>query len=342
MKIVLKAVGLVLVLGGVAAYKLDLWQPLVEAVQPTAIAAAAAPSPEEVAMNAKLEPFIDCINGVDSAWRERYPQYTQAYGVFLKGGPAPSILGRFYLTMAGDRYAGAKTCLHALEQAVDATPADATLDAAGRVYVNTLSDLLPRVMAIDEYYQQQDYRDDNKARGRTLHAEIVPLFDTLFAASDDMRDVISARNLARQRKALDEMARVSGQDIWWHSENIMLQARVAVDGIEREMAAEAPSREALQALETTYTEAYDAAKAYGDAHRESLVKNTGLDPFWYALERHATTLLGNIKTVRRNVAEKPSKVSPRDLESVITAFNGLVEEYNRRIAMRRTYERSMR
>lgn len=342
MNIVLKVGGVAAVVCGVVVYKLGLWEPLVAAVQPQAAAAVSAPSPEATAMNAKMEPFIDCINGVDSAWRERHASYAQAYAVFMGGGPAPSILGRFYLTMAGDRYAGAKTCLQALEQAVQAKPADASLDAPGTVYIQTLSDLLPRVMALDEYYQQQDYRDDDKARARTMHAEIEPLFAKLFAASDDMREVIGQRNLERQRMALEEAARTSGKDIWWHAEHVMFQARVAVDGVERAVSTEAPSADAVQALETAFAQAYDAAKAYGDEHRDQLVKKTSMDPFWFSIESQAASLLGAIKTLRRNLTEKSQKSLSRDGEAMITSFNRLVDEYNRRIEMRRRYERSMK
>ncbi|AVY94679.1 hypothetical protein DAI18_11985 [Microvirgula aerodenitrificans] len=334
-KITAKVVAISVVALGVFVYKLDVLPSFNNVVSSSA--STPGQSPEDEAQQAKMEPFIQCINGVDSIWGERYQIYRGMYADFVRGGPTPNLRARFYLTMHGDRYQGAKTCIAGLEKGIKATPADPELDKAGEAYLQTLRELLPLITELDTYYDQQSYRDDNKARGKALDEQIGSLFERLFSASSQMHKIISGRNLDMQRKMLAAMEKENGKDIWWQTENVMLQARVAVDAIEALSTSGKMSAESVQVVETAYTKAYEEAKAYGEANRPAAgTAKTAADPFWFDIASTADSLALSIKTLRRDQGDGKKNVS-RDLDDITRSFNRLVERYNERNQMRQRY-----
>lgn len=344
MKKVVNGLLVVAIFAALIAYKMGLFHSLLNGLNSQDTTPLL--SQEDTAIVTKMEPFITCINGVDNTWRSSYARYHETYEAQVGNARMVvwNLLTKFTLKHGhDDPYTGVLSCAEGLETIIKTEPADAELDKAGADYAQTLRQLLPLVKEVDTYYAQHDYEDDKMAKGKALQAQIEPLFQNLFATSDNIHTIVAARNLSLQRKALEAMEQRNGKDAWWHIENVMLEARLAADGIEALIQQNRATTENIQAIETTYQQAYDAAKAYADSHPDEIRpdKQTqrGIDPFWPQLNTWAFDMLGSIKEVRRNIDGTQSL--ERSYGSMIHNFNRLVEQYNRSNATRNSYIDSM-
>ena len=299
-------------------------------------------SKESEAMVAKLAPFVTCINGVDGAWRGAYARYQTAYeNQITKGNAFWNLQTRFTLAQHGDQYAIAKSCIEGLNAGVKNRQSDPELDALGTEYAQALQQLIPLVQSVDTYYSQGDYKDDGMAKGKALQAQIVPLFKTFFAKSDRIHSLVASRNLAIEKQALTAMEQRNGKDIWWHTENVMLEARGVIDAIDALNTQDRLTVENLQPLETAYQQALETAKAYGEANRAKSEGKTAADPFWFYLEPNASALLANVKALRRDLGKGKNADLERNYNNMINSFNRLVDEYNNRNQARNRYITSM-
>lgn len=339
MKKVVNGLLVVAIFAALIAYKMGLFHSLLNGLNSQDTTPLL--SQEDTAIVTKMGPFITCVNGVDNKWRGSYARYHDTYEAQLANARMVmwNLQTKFRLQQHDDPYTGVLSCAEGLEAVIKTEPADAELDKAGADYAQTLRQLLPLVQEVDTYYAQNDYEDDKMAKGKALQAQIEPLFKNLFATSDNIHTIVAARNLTLQRKTLDAMEQRNGKDAWWHTENLMLEARLAADGIEALIQQDRATTENLQAIETTYQQAYDAAKAYADSHPDEIRpdKKTSYptDPFWPQLESYASSLLSNIKDVRRNIANQQTLES--NYNRMIDSFNRLVEQYNRSNDSRNRY-----
>ncbi|MCY9849755.1 DUF3829 domain-containing protein [Pectobacterium jejuense] len=341
MKKVVSALVTVAVIGGAVIYKTDVLNELMggkaEGSAETLL------SKENEATVAKLAPFVGCINGVDGIWRGAYARYHTAYESQLANGRAFwNLQTRFTLTQHGDQYAIAKNCVEGLEAGAKSGQADPELDPIGADYAQALQQLIPLVQEVDTYYSQGDYKDDGMAKGKALQSQIEPLFKTFFAKSDRIHSIVASRNLAIEKQALVAMEQRNGKDIWWHTENVMLEARTVIDAIDALNVQDRLTVENLQPLETTYQQALDAAKTYGEANRASMANKTAADPFWFNLEPNASALLANVKALRRDLDKSKNAGLEKNYNSMINSFNRLVTEYNNRNQSRNRYIESMK
>lgn len=341
MKKVVSILAMVAVVGGAVLYKTDVLNALMDSK--TAGSAETLLSKENEATVAKLAPFVECINGVDGIWRGTYDRYHTAYESQLANGRAFwNLQTRFTLAQHGDQYAIAKNCVEGLKTGEKSGQADPELDPIGADYAQALQQLIPLVQEVDTYYSQGDYKDDGMAKGKALQSQIEPLFKTFFDNSDRIHRIVASRNLAIERQVLAAMEQRNGKDIWWHTENVMLEARTTIDAIDLLNAQDRLTGENLQPLETAYQQALDAAKAYGEANRTTSENKTAADPFWFYLEPNASTLLTNVKALRRDMDKSKSADIERNYNNMINGFNRLVTEYNRRNQARNRYLDSMK
>src|SRR6185295_13020337 len=74
-------------------------------------------------------------------------------------------------------------CRQAVEKASALEPRDAALEAAASSYADAVSKLEPLLKEADDYYTQEDYKDDKMAKGKALHPRLVAAWDA-FATAD--------------------------------------------------------------------------------------------------------------------------------------------------------------
>ena len=95
-------------------------------------------------------------------------------------------------------------CEKAIESAKATDPAMPELEEAADKYVAALKDVVGQIRGVHDYYEQEDYKDDNFAKGKAAHAGLLASFkafkdvNTTFAAEvDKLEDEVAQQELSR-------------------------------------------------------------------------------------------------------------------------------------------------
>ncbi len=291
-------------------------------------------SPDDEALQDKLQPYIECLNIVDDALRINYREYRANFDILITGTDSGiSSLNQFKIQVYETGNSFSKDCANALDVALKQMPTNDVLDSNGGVYANTLRELIPLMNEADEYYySQKDYLDDAMAKGKDLDARMAPLFDKLFAASDAISAEVDAQSLVLRQKELAGMEAANGRDFDWHLANVMSEARKLVDGLDAAVGSGALTEAKVQELETALQKAHDDASAYAAANPDATTA-LGNKPLWFDMQSYAANLLGDVKELRRALAANPAPA--QELDSVFGEYNNLVDNYNLQVSIGR-------
>ncbi|HZL39701.1 MAG TPA: YiiG family protein [Pseudolabrys sp.] len=116
-------------------------------------------------------------------------------------------------------------CVKDVEEANGLEPHDAALEAAATAYAKAVARLEPLLKEADDYYTQQNYKDDKMAKGRALHPLLVAAWNDFESADKTLRSNVEAIN---DRRALEKLAAIEqseGKQARYHVEALMIQAK---------------------------------------------------------------------------------------------------------------------
>jgi len=95
-------------------------------------------------------------------------------------------------------------CEKAVAQAKEMEPDLPDLEAASDAYVTALKDVIRNIREVYSYYEQEDYKDDKFAKGRSAHPALVASFkafktanDAFAAGVDKLEDQVAEAELAK-------------------------------------------------------------------------------------------------------------------------------------------------
>jgi len=166
----------------------------------------------------KLNAYVGCINRLSARSyqsRERYFSWADRKG---PTGKERIIYGTYTIYDTSD-------CRKNVEKANALEPRDAALEAAASAYAEAVSKLEPLLKEADDYYSQEDYKDDKMAKGKTLHPRLVAAWDTFAAADRKLRDGVEAINDKRALEKLAEIEQSEGRKARYHVEALMINAK---------------------------------------------------------------------------------------------------------------------
>ena len=246
--------------------------------------------------------------GLHSAYHDYTTRVDRAKGP--QAGHEPSLFVR-------DEIA---PCYAQLQQGIAAQPALAELDTAAQNYLAALQKLAPVLKEAIEYYRQEDYKDDQLAKGKQLHAPLLAAFDEFDKASDQFHAALDAEDVRFKERELSEIEQKQGRNLSYLHRVVMLRAKQLVKLGEAEPIDPAKYQPALDA----YTQAVEEASAYFNAHRAELGDRVSC---WQVVERAARDFLKEAKEKLRNLREN-KKPQP----SLISG-DRFVEQYNDLIMM---------
>jgi hypothetical protein len=202
------------------------------------------------------------------------------------------------------------------------------LDDAAVKLAGAAKTLAPLVKAASEYYEQEDYKDDNAKRGQELHAQMMPLFEQVFAAEDALRRGLDSIKGEVDRRQLAEIEKQSGKNYEWHLRHFMINAKALVDLLPS--TADAPMIDAA-AYKSRYANletAYNGFTQFVEERPEE-VKKIILASF---TETALKDFFAASKFLRRVLdAPKPDK------REYVQKVNELVEKYNTLISRTNTF-----
>ena len=185
------------------------------ALAPFAAGPAAAQTPS---LTEKLNAYVGCINRLSARSyqsRERYFSWA------AKSGPTGReriIYGTYTIYDTSD-------CVNNVEKANALEPHDAALEAAATAYAKAVARLEPLLKEADDYYEQQDYKDDKMAKGKALHPLLVAAWEAFASADKALRGGVEAINDKRAVEKLAAIEQSEGKQARYHVQALMIQAK---------------------------------------------------------------------------------------------------------------------
>jgi hypothetical protein len=116
-------------------------------------------------------------------------------------------------------------CRKNVEKANAMEPHDAAIEAAATAYADAVSKLEPLLKETDDYYSQENYKDDKMAKGKALHPRLVAAWDAFATADQKLRGEVEAINDRRAQEKLAEIEKSEGRKTRYYVEALMVQGQ---------------------------------------------------------------------------------------------------------------------
>jgi Protein of unknown function (DUF3829) len=178
-------------------------------------AAAQAPPPS---LTEKLNAYVGCLNRLSARAYQSRSRYFSWVGKKGPTGRERIIYGTYTIYDTSD-------CRKKISQANFMEPRDAALEAAAAAYADAVGKLEPLLKEADDYYTQQDYKDDKMRKGRALHPRLVAAWDAFARADQALRGAVEAINDKRKAEKLAEIEKSEGRKAHYYVEALMIQAK---------------------------------------------------------------------------------------------------------------------
>lgn len=211
----------------------------------------------------KLNAYVGCINRLSERAYESRARY---FSWVNKNGPTGKeriIYGTYTIYDTAD-------CQKSVEAANALEPRDAALEAAGSAYVTAVTTLGPLLKEADDYYTQENYKDDKMAKGRALHPRLVAAWDAFASADKNLRAGVEAINDKRKAEELAAIEAKEGRKARYYVEALMIQAKRVLRTQDTDKPDMAAITQALNDYESMVKATEDASGANGDAKIGSL------------------------------------------------------------------------
>lgn len=183
------------------------------------VAAAQAPAKtQDQLLTEKLNAYVECLNRLSARSydsRERYFSWAAKTG---PTGRERIIYGTYTIYDTAD-------CRKGVEKANASEPHDADIEAAATAYVAAVSALEPLLKEADDYYEQENYKDDKMAKGKALHPRLVAAWDAFASADQKLRSGVEAVNDRRALARLADIEKSEGRTARYQIEALMIQAK---------------------------------------------------------------------------------------------------------------------
>src|ERR1700733_2038198 len=128
----------------------------------------------------KMNAYVECINRLSERSYDSRARYFSWVG---KGGPT----GKERIIYGAYTISDTKDCRSRVEKANALEPHELELEAAASAYVEAVGTLEPLLKEADDYYGQQNYKDDKMAKGKALHPRLVSAWDAFESADQKLR-----------------------------------------------------------------------------------------------------------------------------------------------------------
>ncbi len=291
----------------------------------------------------KLGLYIQCTNRASSRIRDSWQRYDER--VKEDGTPRRKGTKPFLYKIDTEL----TPCEEAVTKGATTEPPLPEIEKAMASYLEHAKAFAATTVALDTYYEQENYEDDAWAKGKELAPGFAASFAAWSKADEELDALIEARKDVVDRNVLGLVEQRKGKNIEWHSRNYLLDAKAFVRCATAEGVAEAapakgkaakgkaakgkaakpepeaaPKAEALgceasfAALELAGTEFrsfYDANKAAAEA------------VFWMSsFQSSVADYLSEAKKVQRALAK--GGVTPEQLNALIEEYNSLISDSN--------------
>lgn len=189
-----------------------------------AVAALVLPTPEDRAfaqtppLTEKINAYVGCINRLSERSYDSRRRYFEWVG---KNGPT----GKERIIYGTYTIYDTSACRKAVEKANTLEPRDASLEAAASAYADAVGKLEPLLKEADDYYEQENYKDDGMAKGKAMHPRLIAAWDAFAAADTALRNGVEAINDRRAAEQLAELEQKEGRKAAYYVQALMIHAK---------------------------------------------------------------------------------------------------------------------
>lgn len=208
----------------------------------------------------KLNAYVGCINRLSE---RSYDSRARYFSWANKKGPTGKeriIYGLYTIYDTTD-------CKEAVAKANTLEPDDQDLEAAASAYAESVGALEPLLKEADDYYEQEDYKDDKMAKGKALHPRLVAAWDSFATADQKLRQGVEAIQDKQAIEQLAEIERSEGKKERYHIQALMMRAKRLI----RAQQASPPDLVKFTEALVDYEELAKATEAYADANKGSKI-----------------------------------------------------------------------
>jgi hypothetical protein len=167
---------------------------------------------------AKINAYVGCINRLSARAYQSRSRYFSWVGKHGPTGRERIIYGTYTIYDTSD-------CAKNVARANAMEPHDAELEAAATAYVAAVTALEPLLKEADDYYSQENYKDDRMAKGKALHPRLVAAWDAFAAADHKLRGEVEAINDRRALAKLAEIEKSDGRKARYYVQAVMINAK---------------------------------------------------------------------------------------------------------------------
>ena len=287
-------------------------------------AAAQTSSTTPPALIEKLNAYVGCINRLSE---RSYSSRSRYFSWAAKSGPTGKeriIYGTYTIYDTSD-------CRKNVEKANALEPRDASLEAAASAYADAVGKLEPLLKETDDYYTQENYKDDKMAKGKALHPRLVAAWDAFASADKALRGGVETINGRRAAEKLAEIEQKQGRKTRYHVEALMINAKRVLRAQDAEQPDLAAITQAVNDYESIVKATEQISGADGDIKIGSFFMN------------NAKSFLTTSKQLMRRVRDKVPYSSGDKMmlnagsgwmvegspQRLLRDYNQLIESYNR-------------
>lgn len=173
---------------------------------------------EGAELTEKINAYVGCINRLSERAYESRERYFSWVGKKGPTGKERIIYGTYTIYETAD-------CKAEVEKANGLAPDDAALEAAASAYVEAVVALEPLLKEADDYYEQENYKDDKMAKGKELHPRLVAAWDAFAGADTKLRDGIDVIQDKQAVEKLAEIERSEGRKEAYLVQALMMRAK---------------------------------------------------------------------------------------------------------------------
>lgn len=213
-------------------------------------------TPPKPAPTEKMNAYVGCINRLSERSYESRKRYFSWAAHNGPTGKERIIYGTYTIYDTAD-------CKKNVEKANALEPRDAALEAAASGYVEAVSKLEPLLKEADDYYSQENYKDDRMAKGKALHPRLVGAWDAFASADKALRNGVEAINDKRAAEQLAAIEQSEGRKARYHVQALMIHAKRVLRAQEAEKPDLAALTQALNEYEAVVKAAEQASGADG-------------------------------------------------------------------------------
>ena len=271
----------------------------------------------------KLNAYVGCINRLSERSYESRKRYFSWVGKNGPTGKERIIYGTYTIYDTSD-------CRKNVEMANALEPRDAELETAASAYAEAVGKLEPLLKEADDYYKQEDYKDDKMAKGRALHPRLVAAWDAFASADKALRSSVEAINDRRAVERLAAIEKSEGKKARYHIEALMIEAK-------RVLRTQDTAKPDIAAITQALGEYENTVKALEQLAAEGGAK---IDSFFIS---NAKSFLTSAKQLMRRIRDKvPLSQGDKMMlnagggwmvegspQRLLRDYNQLIEAYNR-------------